>query len=222
MGDIGLSLIVIAVTGLIVGGIFYLVHRKKKLTEKAIRELASQRGWTYEPFREALAWGYRVVSPYWTLEASSRSSGNSVEPSQNDVEQYTRLTVPDIVLSSHLLVKPRSGSLRQLSDMELALASKAAQMFTGRVTGSLEELSSGSSDLRGNYQIIAQSTDQDLLIFSPQVENLLLNWKGERPWIEISPKGMEIKIPGKHLQSIVEIRALVDLAESIQATGKKI
>jgi len=55
MGDIGWSLIVIAGTGLIVGSIFLLIHRKKKAAEIALRELAAQRGWSYEPFREALA-----------------------------------------------------------------------------------------------------------------------------------------------------------------------
>ena len=220
MGDIGLSLIVIAGTGLIIGGIFLFIQQKKKAVESALRELSIQRGWSYEPFREALAWGYRLVSPDWTLEASSRSSGHSVESSQNDVEQVTRLTAPDFILPGRLLVKPRSGSPRQLSEMELGLAAKAAQMFTGSATAGLEEIQAGSSDLRSRYQIIGQSGGKGSSIFTPQVESILLNWKGERPWIEVSPEGMGIRIPGKHLQSIVEIRGLVDLAESILASNK--
>jgi hypothetical protein len=47
-----------------------------------------------------------------------------------------------------------------------------------------------------------------------------VNWKGDRPRIEISPDGMVIKIPGKHLQSTMEIQELVDLAESILATNR--
>jgi hypothetical protein len=222
MGDIGWSLIVIAVTGLIVGGIFLFIHRKGKAAESALHEMAIQRGWSYEPFRKALAWGYHLVSPSWTLEAVSRSSGNSVEPSQNDVEHFTRLIAPGFITPGRLMVKPRQGSPRQLSEMELGLAAKAAQMFIGSATGSLEEVQEGSSDLRNRYQIIGQSGGTGSSIFTPQVESILLNWKGERPWIEISPEGMEIRIPGKHLQSIVEIRGLVDLAESIQATGIKI
>ena len=220
MDDIGMSLVVIAGTGLIVGGIILFIHRKKKAAEKAMREMANLRGWSYEPFREALAWGFRLVSPRWTLEAVSKSDGHSVEPSQVDVVQSTFLTAPDLIIPGRLMVKPRSGSPRLLSETELGLAAKAAQIFSGQVTGNLEELPAGSPDLRSRYQIIGQSVGQDSSIFTPHVENLLMNWKGDRPRIEISPDGMVIKIPGKHLQSTMEIQELVDLAESILATNR--
>ena len=92
MDDIGISLIVITFTGVLVGVIFYLVNSKKKTTEKVIRDLAAQKGWEYEPFKETLSWGYRLRSPQWILESVTETSGNSVEPNQNNATQYTRLT----------------------------------------------------------------------------------------------------------------------------------
>jgi len=93
-------------------------------------------------------------------------------------------------------------------------------MFAGNGVYRLEEFEAGSLELRSQYQILGQPDGPGSSIFTSQVESLLLNWKGERPRIEISRNGMEIRIPGKQLQSIEEIRSLVDLAESILAASK--
>ena len=222
MEDIGISLIVIAFTGVLVGVIFYLVDLKKKTTEKVIRDLAAQKGWEYEPFKETLSWGYRLRSPQWTLESITETTGNSVELNQNNAAQYTRLTTSLLYIPGHLLINPHAAGSRPLNAMQLDLAQRAASFFSSGVIDNLEEIHSGSSNLREHYSILGQPDCDTSSLFSPQVEISLLNWKSERPWIRIGKDGMQIEIRNKNIQKPEEIGELVNLADSLIASSKKI
>ena len=214
MGDLGLSLVVIAITGLLIIGIFIFVQQRKKAAENDLRELSSQRGWSYEPFKEPLKWGYRLVSPVWTLEAASEASGNSVEPSQNDVSQKTLINAPDLIAPGLLLIQPRGKTSKPLSPMEEKLAGLAARSFSGGFYGDLQEIPAGSADFRNHFMMMGQTGDLETKLISPRVENILLNWKGVRPWIKFDNGGMQIEIKGKHITKKEEIKALADLADT--------
>ncbi len=223
MGDMGISLIVIAITGLGIIGIFLFVQKRKKALENDLRELSTQRGWSYSPFKEPLKWGYRLVSPDWTLEAASVTSGNSVEPSQNDVSQKTLINAPTLAIPGLLLLHPRGKTSKPLSPMEEKLAGLAARSFSGGFYGDLLEIPAGSADFRNQFIIMSQTGDLDAKLISPQVESVLLNWKGARPWIKFDSGGMQIEIKGKHITNKEEIKALADLADAFASAfrGKK-
>lgn len=223
MGDMGISLIVIAITGLGIIGIFLFVQKRKKALENDLRELSTQRGWSYSPFKEPLKWGYRLVSPDWTLEAASVASGNSVEPSQNDVSQKTLINAPTLAVPGLLLLQPRGKTSKPLSPMEEKLAGLAARSFSGGFYGDLQEIPAGSADFRNQFIIMSQTGDLDSNLISPQVESVLLNWKGVRPWIKFDSGGMQIEIKGKHITNKEEIKALADLADAFASAfrGKK-
>ena len=214
MGDMGISLIVIAITGLGIIGIFLFVQQRKKALENDLRELSLQRGWSYSSFKEPLKWGYRLVSPDWALEAASEASGHSVEPSQNDVSQKTLVTAPDLSEPGLLLIQPRGKNSKSLSPMEEKLAGLAARSFSGGFYGDLQEIPAGSGDFRNQFIIMSQTGDLDAKLISPQVESVLLNWKGARPWIKFDSGGMQIEIKGKHITNKEEIKALADLADA--------
>jgi len=223
MGDMGISLIVIAITGLGIIGIFLFVQKRKKALENDLRELSTQRGWSYSPFKEPLKWGYRLVSPDWTLEAASVASGNSVEPSQNDVSQKTLINAPTLAVPGLLLLQPRGKTSKPLSPMEEKLAGLAARSFSGGFYGDLQETPAGSGDFRNQFITMSQTGDLDARLISPQVESVLLNWKGARPWIKFDSGGMQIEIKGKHITNKEEIKALADLADAFASAfrGKK-
>ena len=222
MEDLRISLLVIVFTGVLVGVIFYLVNLKKKTTEKAIRDLAAQKGWEYMPFKETLSWGYHLKSPQWILDSVTETSGNSVEPNQNNATQYTRLTTSLFQIPGHLLINPHAVGSRPLNAMQLDLAQRAASFFSSGVIDNLEEIQVGSSNLRDHYSIFGQPGSDTSALFSPQVEICLLNWKGERPWIKIGKEGMRIEIRNKNIQKPEEIEELVNLADSLIASSKKI
>jgi hypothetical protein len=222
MEDLRISLLVIVFTGVLVGVIFYLVNLKKNTTEKAIRDLAAQKGWEYMPFKETLSWGYHLKSPQWILESVTETTGNSAELNQNNAAQYTRLTTSFLHIPGHLLINPHAAGSRPLNAMQLDLAQRAASFFSSGVIDNLEEIHSGSSNLREHYSILGQPDCDTSSLFSPLVENSLLNWKGERPWIRIGKDGMQIEIRNKNIQKPEEIGELVNLADSLIASSKKI
>ena len=106
--------------------------------------------------------------------------------------------------------------------MQLDLAQRATSFFSSGVIDNLEEIHSGSSNLREHYSILGQPDCDTSSLFSPQVEISLLNWKSERPWIRIGKDGMQIEIRNKNIQKPEEIGELVNLADSLIASSKKI
>ena len=75
MSDIFSSLIMIAVTGVVILLIFFLVNRSKHHQQEQISQLTRERGWKHEPLRERLAWGLRLSTVEWVYEALSQSVG---------------------------------------------------------------------------------------------------------------------------------------------------
>ena len=205
MGDMGISLIVIAITGLGIIGIFLFVQKRKKALENDLRELSTQRGWSYSPFKEPLKWGYRLVSPDWTLEAASVASGNSVEPSQNDVSQKTLINAPTLAVPGLLLLQPRGKTSKPLSPMEEKLAGLAARSFQA-VSMATCETPAGSGDFRNQF-ITMSERGFGRQTYRP-VESVLFNWKGVRPWIKFDSGGMQIEIKANTSRIKEEIKAL--------------
>ena len=210
------NLIVIALTGVLVIFIFLFTGNRKKKAEAAIRSLADQRGWRYEPFKERLSWGYRLEGGRWTLTTQSESSGTSVEPSQMDVAQSTRLTAPGYALPGRiLLISPRTGGRGDTGSPGQNLGELAAKWFLGDRAGRLREIETGQAAFDNRYAVMGENPEAAMALLTAGVRERLLAWKGSAPWIKAAADGLQIELKGRHIQKTDEILALTDLAEAI-------
>jgi len=208
MDDITLNLLVIAVLAITGGLVFLIVRRKQAHTEQELRQLAAESGWKVESIREPLAWGLKITSPRWTLEALSRSSGRESGPGSSDVAMLTTWHAP--APGSTLLIGPRA-STANLGGMGEMLTRQVLQLALGADATGLTEIQAGSAAFQQKYMLWAQNPANARL--SPNLETTLFNWKGSQPLIKRTSEGLTIELRGVRLAKPAEIRALVALGE---------
>lgn len=208
MSDLTLNLLVLAVFALLGGLVFFLVRRRQAAREAELRQMAAEKGWQYESFREPLAWGLRLTSPRWTLETISRSSGRESGPGSSDIAMSTtwRAESP----GSTFLIGPRASpvNLGRFGEM---LQQQVLQMALGAEADGVREIQSGSAAFQQKYMLWAQNPDE--VRISPTLESALLNWKGVKPVIKRTSSGLIIEIPGTRLNKPADLLALAQLGE---------
>jgi len=215
MDDITLNLIVLAVLTLLGSLIFLLVRQKQAQSEQELLQLAAEQGWEYESIREALAWGLRLTSPRWTLEALSRSSGQEAGPGSSDVAMQTVWHAPAPGSTFLLGARTSQAELGGLGEM---LTRQVLQLALGADANGLTEIHAGSADFQKKYLLWAQNP-ADVRI-SPALETTLLNWKSPQRLIKRTSEGLTIELRGVRLSKLAEIRALVDLGDQILTSLK--
>lgn len=208
MNDITLNLIVLAAVALLGGLIFLLVRRYQARKREEIVQMAVERGWKVENLREPLAWGLRLSTPRWTLEALSRSSGVEAGPGSSDVAMQTTWSAD--APGSTLLIGERLSEANWggLGDM---LVQQIMQTALGADAEGLAEVQAGSEAFQKKYMVWAQNPETVQL--PSALQTILLNWKGRKPLIKRTSKGLTIELRGVHLSSPAEIDALVQLGE---------
>jgi hypothetical protein len=212
MDNITLNLIVLAVLALIGAVIFFLVRRKQDENEQKIIQLASNSGWTYESIRERLAWGLRLRSAQWTLEAISRSSGQDVGAGSSNISMST--TWHADAPGSTLLIGARTSqaNLGGLGDM---LTRQVLQLALGADADRLTEIQAGSETFRQKYMLWAQDSIEAKNLLTPALESALLAWKGEKVLIKRTTGGLTIELRGARLKKAADIHALIQLGEML-------
>jgi hypothetical protein len=217
MDDITLNLIVLAAFALIGGLIFFLVRHKQAASEQEIVQMAAEHGWTYESVREPLAWGLRLKSPRWTLEAISRSSGKETGPGSSDVTLSTTWHT-DAPGSALLIGEHKSQA--NLGGFGKMLTRQVLQLALGADANGLTEIQAGSETFQQKYILWAQETAETGQLLTPAIESSLLAWKGEKPLIKRTSAGLTIELRGVRLQKADEINAIVQLGEALLAAWK--
>ena len=218
MSDLAVSIIVILATGALAGLIFLLTRRAKKQEEARLRELAALRGWTFEPFRSRLAWGYCLASPSWELEAISSSSETS-ENSQEHVSHATTIRSAGFEDRGQLVaIGPRPEGMDALGGFGTTLVNMAIAKFTGRPGADMQEVRSASPELLRRYLILAETSAGAANPVSPSAEHTLLSWKAPLPVIRLTPSGVQIQISGRQYKKEGEILPLIELFENFTRT----
>jgi hypothetical protein len=212
MDNITLNLIVLAVLILTGAIIFLLVRRRKVETEREIAQMAAGRGWTCESIREPLAWGLRLKSTQWTLEALSRSSGQEAGPGSSDVAMTTTWWADS--QGGTLLIGVRSSqtSLGSFGDL---LTRQVLQLALGAQAEGLTEVQAGSEAFRRKYMLWAADSAEMERLITPALESALLGWKGTPPLIKRLAGTLKIELRGVRLQKKDELLSLVRLGEAI-------
>lgn len=216
MDDITLNLLVIAVFVIIGGLIFFLVRSKQSENEQNIIQFATEHGWKYESLREPLAWGTRLSSPQWTIEALSRSSGKESGPGSSDVSIST--TWQANAPGSILLIGVRTAA-PNLGGFGAALSQQVLQLALGADASGLTEIQTGSDAFRKTYMLWAHPSTE--VTPTSALESALLNWKGVKPLIKRTSKGLTIELRGVRYQKYDEFNALVQLGEALLAAYQR-
>lgn len=208
MNDIILNLIVLFAVALLGGLIFLLVRRNQARNERELIQMAAERGWRYERLREPLAWGLRLTSPRWSLEAISRSSGEEAGPGSSDVSMQTTWTA--YAPGSTLLIGERQ-SQANLGGMGEMLIRQVLQLALGSDAEGLIEVQPGSDAFHQKFMVWAQNPDE--IQIPSALQSILLNWKGQKPVIKRTSQGITIELRGVRLSKPAELNALVQLGE---------
>jgi hypothetical protein len=210
MNDITLNLIVLAVLALVGGGIFWLVRHKQVDNEQEIVQLAASHGWEYESVREPLAWGVRLKSPQWILEAISRSSGKEAGPGSSDVAMSTTWHADAPGSTLFIGARTSQAKLGSFGDM---LTRPVLQLALGSDASGMSEIQFGSDTFLRKYMLWAQDPAEAEKSITPRLESALLTWKGQLPLIKRTSDGLTIELRGVRLKKSDDILMLVRLGE---------
>jgi hypothetical protein len=214
LNEILANLIVIGVTAVLVAGIFLVVRRKQALARAELAQMALERGWQIETVREPLAWGVRLKSQDWTLEALSRSSGADPGSGSSNIDLSTvwRADVP-----GSLILIGEGGAPVNLGALGESLTRQLLQRALGPDADGLVEIQAGSASFRQKYRIWAKSLAEAQACLTPAVEAALLDWKGTPPRIQRSRSGLKMELGGVRLQAPAELLAFIRIGEALLA-----
>ena len=212
MDDITLNLIVLAVFALLAIGIFLIVRRSQAEKEQKIIRLAASKGWSYTSIREPLAWGMRLKSSGWTLEALSRSNGRETSPGSTDLDMSTIWQTPHP--GSTLLINTRT-SQADLGSIGEMVTRQVLLLALGDQANGLKEIKFGGSTFQQKYMVWAQDQPGAERLLTPALQASLTEWKGISPLIKRVSGALSVEIKGKRITNPDEILALVALGSML-------
>jgi len=220
MNDLTTGLIIVAITGLLVGMTFLLVFLNKKQRETALRSMASKNGWVFEIVNERNASGYRLRKTDWIFESLNQTSNSSSDNSNSTtVNSLTRwfsevARMPDgIVLIGPHQPEINFGGLGEMV-RQVALRVMIGSEFDSAV--GIERVELGSLELMARYMVWTNREEIAKKLVDQQVENALRVWPLKLPpVVKFSPAGLEIKYQGPRLYKEQDITALVKLGNTL-------
>jgi len=217
MNDILSSLIVVAVTGVVVILIFVLVARQKRQREASLKNMASMNGWTYEAVSEKNLKGYRFRKADWLIEGLTESSTNSSgSESTTTVTSSTRWFSKEArLVGGIVMIGPRQPELN-LGGIGAMVMNAALHLMIGDeadIAKGIERVELGSLEVMNRYMVWTNQPETAKELLNMNVENALLNWPPKKvpPVVKYSPAGLEIKVQGSKLYQEDELYALVKL-----------
>ncbi|MBW6473768.1 MAG: hypothetical protein K0B14_11620 [Anaerolineaceae bacterium] len=213
MNDITLSILVILATGLLVILIFVLVRRNRFAKEKALAQMALERGWKLEVVREPLKYGQRIRHKEWVIELMTESTGRSSSTTgSSHVTATTTWRAPG--RGSTLLIGPRYSQVN-LGGLGEALLRQVLQKALGSEAEGLVEVKAGSDAFRKNFLIYARDPEDVQRLISPFLETTLMSWKKFGPIVKRTNQGLSIELPGTHFDKPGDIETLVKLGDIV-------
>lgn len=215
MNDLTLTLLVILVTGLLVIIIFVLSRRNRSAKEKALAQMALERGWKLEVVREPLKYGQRIRHKNWVIELMTESTGRSSSTTgSSHVTATTTWRAPG--RGSTLLIGPRYSQV-DLGGLGEALLRQVLQKALGSEAEGLMEVKAGSDPFRKNFLMYARDPEDVRRLISPFLEATMTNWKKLGPVIKRTAEGLSIEFPGTHFDKPGDIETLVKLGDLLLA-----
>lgn len=233
MNDWVTSLIVIVLSGVVIGGILIIYYRRQTRQAAQLAQEAQSRGWQYQRIQERLVSGFRLSGAAggdiaWTLESTRRSSDPEAAPGSSNVALRTRwwseaVTLPD----RWVLIGPRApgasapGALGGLGGVIVQAALKMMiGEDAGRIAG-LKEALLGSETLRQRYMIFAHDPDEARALLSSGVESALIGWpERQQVIVKLGRGGLEISLPGQQVADASQVERIVGLGARLVANWR--
>ncbi len=220
MSDLISGLIVVGITGLVVGLIFILVYINGKKRDEAMQMLASRNGWIYEKIKERLKSGYKLRKHDWTIEAVNESSGNSESSSgSSTVSSITRWFSDVAKLREGIVMignRVPDVFMNRLGTAVLLSASGMLNPKEAEMIKDIHPLELGSLELMKRFMIWTNQEEEAKRMVNTDVENCLLNLpKTLQVMIRYSFEGIEVRVQGKRLYQEQDLNALVKLGTAL-------
>jgi hypothetical protein len=204
--DILSNIIVIVALGLLGGAIFLFVRHKQAAAKRQLEQMALEHGWRLETIREPLAWGVRISSQAWTLEALSKSSDTEAGPGSSNVAMSTRWQADRP--GSILIFGPRHPGAPVTPDFARLLLKK----FSG---ADLTEVPLNDPALQERYMLWAQIPAEAQAWQAPALAAALMEWKGPLPLVKRDRSGLQMEINGVRLKSPGELLNFIRIGETL-------
>ncbi|HSM24402.1 MAG TPA: hypothetical protein VK856_06015 [Anaerolineaceae bacterium] len=145
MDDNILSLLVILTVGLLVVLILVLSRRNRAAKEKALAQMALERGWKLERVNERFVYGQRIRHNDWVIESLIESSGKPEAQGSSNVMASTVWKAP--VTGSTVLIGPRTTQIN-LGGFGETITRQLLQMSLGEEAEGLKEVKDGSKEFK--------------------------------------------------------------------------
>lgn len=220
MSDLTSGLIVVAVTGVLIGVIFLLVGAQKKKRAADLRNLASMNGWSYEPVEEQLSSGWRLRKGEWMIEAINQTTKSASDSANSSTVNSLTCWVSDAVHmpDGMVLIGPHQPEVNfgGLGEMvkQVALRMMIGSEFDSAV--GIERVELGSLELMSRYMVWTNREEIAKKLVYQQVEDALRAWPLKLPpVVKFSPAGLEIKVQGQRLYKEQDLYTLVKLGSTL-------
>ncbi len=217
MGDILVSLVVIAVTVVAVVLIFVLVGRARSQKMAKLSQMAVERGWKFSQIKERLSGGFQFQTERWTYSALSESIGIESDSGSSNIRLTTRwVTNQPAPLSGFTMLGHRQdvSSAGAFGEM---LLQKAFSIFLGEDAanyGSIKEFKGDYEHLFARWMIWTSDPAEVQKILQPELVRYMEKWTGKKiPVIKLSSDGIRFEFAGVKLEKPEEIAAIIDLGE---------
>ena len=218
MSDLFGGLIVVIVTGILVGVIFVLVSTRRNKAEKVMEELVTKHGWRYEKVNERLKAGYRIFGSRWKLEGLRLSSESSSDTGSSNIRDYTLWQSMDVTFSPGILmIGPKQPEIN-LGGISDVLKQTMLKLMVGDEADGAEGIQEsliGRMALRERYMVWTNQEEVARGVLTPEIENALIRYPGKvPPVVKINARGLEVKLISQRLQKPEEIEGLVAIGEA--------
>lgn len=218
MSDLLSGMLVIAGTGIVLGVLFWYLHKKKQAMETGIQVLAAQQGWVYEKIDDRLSTGYRLTKPGWVFEAVKTSTGSNNNSGSSEFSEYSRWWTDQVRFSPGiLLIGPKQPEI-DLGGIGDMVKQAALRLMIGKEADDalgVEEVLIGRISLREYYSIYTNQEENAKNILTMEVEDALLRYPNKlKPVVKVNPSGLELKLHAQMLQKTEEINAFIAIGEA--------
>jgi hypothetical protein len=220
MSDLTSSLIVIVITGVLIGVIFLLVASQKKKKVASLQKLASMNGWSFELIEERLSAGWRLRKGEWMIEAFNQTTKNSSEDTgSSTVTSLTRWFSDAVRMKDGIiLIGPHQAEINfgGLGDMMMQMGLRLMIGDEAEDAVGIQRAELGSLELMARYMVWTNREEVAKEFLDQPLENELRAWPMKLPpIIKYSPRGLEIKVQGSRLYKEQDLYALVKLGNSL-------
>ena len=183
MPDLTVSLIVVAITGVLVAGLFIYLNMRKKQQSARLEQTATEFGWQMQPIRKPLSSGYLFHGKFpgasWSMESRADASGRESGPGSSEVSHTTRWWTDAVSLpGSGVIIGPRPAGAPDFNHPLLQLGMHALLGQDAAWASGLTPMEHGTRAFQARYITLAEKEVNLQRLLRPRWKTL--SWPSRR------------------------------------------